>query len=380
MKTQINSNPAQETLVIGQKVYCSLHHAGTGYINRISGKQSPESCRSMLGGIGVMGGNATIHIVFDNYFSEVPESLVRSSVQWEVYPDVISREELDKAIAETQTRLDAKALAKAKANLEKQTEETRQRTAPEYAHLTPCDEYNRLVTAKNIRAELKKYFPGIKFSVRKGSGRGSLSINVEWVDGPCREAVETKLENFKRIASYDVDDSAQYKRHAWIFGTTEYLFCNHDYSDEVLQAAIDKINARYKVNGTVALYRQGNLPPLYEGCNWNRFSEELRKVLSGEINYDLENKRDNRFFDVGNILNDQYGFTGGYKKDGSKLFLYFNSNEWQITTHYQEYVVIADDHTRPALDIATEINAAYDLANDEVTEEIATHNLLQLVA
>ncbi len=38
--------------------------------------------------------------------------------------------------------------------------------------------------AAAIRADLKAAFPGVKFSVRKGTGTASAWIDVKWTDGP----------------------------------------------------------------------------------------------------------------------------------------------------------------------------------------------------
>lgn len=49
-------------------------------------------------------------------------------------------------------------------------------------------------TNKLIRAELKATFPGIKFSVRAGSGGGSTRIT--WTDGPAEATVEKVVGNY----------------------------------------------------------------------------------------------------------------------------------------------------------------------------------------
>lgn len=45
-------------------------------------------------------------------------------------------------------------------------------------------------TAKLLRAQLKREFPGVKFSVRTDKYAGGASIRVEWVDGPRASRVE----------------------------------------------------------------------------------------------------------------------------------------------------------------------------------------------
>ncbi|MFF2131663.1 LPD29 domain-containing protein [Streptomyces olivochromogenes] len=44
--------------------------------------------------------------------------------------------------------------------------------------------------AAELRNRLKSAFPGVKFSVRKGTGTASAWISVYWTDGPCTADVE----------------------------------------------------------------------------------------------------------------------------------------------------------------------------------------------
>ncbi|WP_415954354.1 LPD29 domain-containing protein [Streptomyces sp. KLOTTS4A1] len=46
--------------------------------------------------------------------------------------------------------------------------------------------------AAELRSRLKNAFPGVKFSVRKGTGTASAWISVSWTDGPCTADVEER--------------------------------------------------------------------------------------------------------------------------------------------------------------------------------------------
>jgi len=272
-----------KTLQIGQKVHCILYGGMDGYITEINGEQSPGTCKE-FGGIGVTGGKANLYIAFPNHFSDIPESLARCSVQWHIFDTVISAEELAVVTANTQANLNAKAKAQAKAAQEKRDEETRQLTAPEYAHMKSRRyfRHDAAETAKNIRAHLKNQFPGIKFSVRK---EGYDHIDISWNDGPSSKAVESALDNFKEVSGYDMGDNEILKHHAWIFGTVRYLFTNRHISDEALQEAIDKVNAHYNNDATLEQYKNGTLPILCQGANFDSYNRELSKVLNGDIDY-----------------------------------------------------------------------------------------------
>lgn len=51
--------------------------------------------------------------------------------------------------------------------------------------------------ASNIRIELKKAFPKVKFSVRSSVFSGGDSINVDWIDGPTTEAVDKIIGKYQ---------------------------------------------------------------------------------------------------------------------------------------------------------------------------------------
>lgn len=360
MNAQLKTPAAKLPLQVGQKVTCSLNGGDEGFIVEIIGIQRPESCKTVLGGYGVTGGNAELRIAFPTRFSTVPESLVRSSVQWHVYDTVISAHELAKVINQTDDAINKAQQARAKAGAEKITEELRQRSAEEYAHLKPIDNYASAAdVAKNIRAHLKRLFPGVKFGVKKES---HSCINVNWTDGPHHKTVEEALENFKEAAGIDNSDMTILKRHTWIFGTVTYIFCRNTYTDAVIQEALDKVNARFNRAATVEQYRSGNLPLLHDGGNWNGYSEELSKVLSGEHDYDREDREQARCTAVRDELVSNHGFTLGFRKPNSNLSMFLKSGAWHIFGEsYTTLVEIPDSGESSTTDMAMIINYAYDL-------------------
>lgn len=352
---------------IGQKIHCSLYGGMDGYITEIIGEQSPDTCKTLGGGIGVMGGRATLMICFKDHFSDIPESLARASVQWTVYDTVISASDLDKKIAAAQAAIDKAEQERIDKANAKQTEELRQRTAPEYKHLTPISGDTARI-AKNIRAELKKSFPGVKFSVRK---QYHGSIYVTWTDGPYSDSVDAALANFDNYAGSNMDDSVNYKNHAWIFGVVNHLFCQRDSSETAIRDAIAKINAYYGVNGTFEQSKQwGALPEIYSNgrSNGRDFEDEIHKVLSGKKDYEAIRRRTLRNESVRGILSAQFGFVEySHKPNTPAISLYFrDDSNWQIGNNYDSPTIF-DDYTIPAQLIAEQINAAYD-------DEVIRHN------
>jgi hypothetical protein len=81
--------------------------------------------------------------------------------------------------------------------------------------------------AANVRIELKRNFPGIKFSV-KSEHRGSSSINIGWTDGPTTEQVEKVTGKYQEGNFNGMEDIYEYNHSLWpsVFGGARYIF-NH---------------------------------------------------------------------------------------------------------------------------------------------------------
>lgn len=66
--------------------------------------------------------------------------------------------------------------------------------------------YTAAETAKFVRAELKKAFPGVKFSVRSTRSR----VEVDWQDGPAWEAVDAVTKRFAGATFDSMTDLKEY--------------------------------------------------------------------------------------------------------------------------------------------------------------------------
>jgi hypothetical protein len=175
-------------LQIGSRVHSILYGGRDGVIYAIHGEQQPETCRS-IGGVMVTGGRAEFDVVWDNGTEShrLPECLVKGSVQWEILDGIADAAEIQAlrglAILETNRRADEKAAK----DREYSERVTMLRNDKNFGHLkqTGPDVYGSAkLAASNIRAELKKAFPGVKFSVRSETFSGGDSIDVKWMDGP----------------------------------------------------------------------------------------------------------------------------------------------------------------------------------------------------
>ena len=94
-------------------------------------------------------------------------------------------------------------------------------------------------TAKIIRQELAKAFPGIKFSVKSKSYSGGSSVSVGWTDGPTPKMVEKVAGQFSGASFDPMIDLKSHHDSEWngevvSFGP-DYVNCNRSHSDEFLQ-------------------------------------------------------------------------------------------------------------------------------------------------
>jgi hypothetical protein len=105
----------------------------------------------------------------------------------------------------------------------------------EYAYLPHRGEYLRVAqVAANLRVELKRKFPGVKFSVTSKRFSGGNSIDVDWEDGPSHDEVEKVAGKYQHShADAESGDYWDYDPSAFneVFGGTKFLHCQRSMSD-----------------------------------------------------------------------------------------------------------------------------------------------------
>lgn len=126
--------------------------------------------------------------------------------------------------------------------------------------------------AKNIRAELKAAFKGVKFSVRCDHS----SINIGWTDGPTPSAVEAITRKYKAGHFDGMTDCYEYSRSAWgdTFGSAQYIFDRRECSDALILRSIAALVAEYGDFSTPTLedFRAGrayNSSPIINASNYD---------------------------------------------------------------------------------------------------------------
>jgi len=79
--------------------------------------------------------------------------------------------------------------------------------------------------AANIRKELARVFPGVKFSVRSDSYSGGDSIDVSWTDGPTSSEVTKYTDKYQECDFDGMTDSESYRHGLFsdLFGGAKYV-------------------------------------------------------------------------------------------------------------------------------------------------------------
>lgn len=183
------------------------------------------------------------------------------------------------------------------ANLYEAREKSRAEAAAalvvKYPWLIP-DKGNALVSAaKNIRLELARAFPGVKFRVNSRRFSMGDSIDVHWVDGPCTDMVNPIINKYAAGNFDGMDDSYNYVHSAWTraFGDAKYVNSSRDYSDRAVAACIRTVATRYAAN----LARTPALPlPVVEdfrkGRLWNMVIASLSANWGELLNVELSRR------------------------------------------------------------------------------------------
>lgn len=229
-------------LIRGRKVYSGLYGGRHGIVFAVHGVPSPESV-IRVGGIMSAGGRATVDVVFDSgtISRQIPESIVYG-VQWKIYDEIATDDEIIKAIQFAELEEARRATEAEQAAARREAEKVSH--AANNPHLTslaqkPAKWTEHRLVAANIRIELKRNFPGVKFTVTSEYG----SVNVRWVDGPTSEQVKEFTGKFEIGSFNGMDDSYEYDRNATfanVFGGVKYVFETRDRTIEGIRKAWEK--------------------------------------------------------------------------------------------------------------------------------------------
>ncbi|TSD83272.1 hypothetical protein FFK22_038565 [Mycobacterium sp. KBS0706] len=236
-----------ETVTIqrGTRIRCILAHSGEGVVTAV--REDPHAGNTYAIGLPGMErvrstGKHLYDVVFLNgHFSQrVPETIVRG-VQWHILEGLADEEEIARLLAaHHQRRADDEAAAERR-RLAFEGEWDRLQAEPANGHLTQGDDQSSgVLAAKNIRAILRRAFPGERFSVQK---RSWGSVSIQWEDGPTEEQVRGLVDRF-RSGSFDgSQDLYVSKKTAWnaLFGGTQYLNLTRFHSPALITRAVAEV-------------------------------------------------------------------------------------------------------------------------------------------
>jgi len=178
----------------------------------------------------------------DGHDAQVREVDSNGHAGWQMGNRILSADELIDAIrtaGENKARIDAERAAAAIIKAEQQAAQ-RAQWAIEFAFLqtTASGCRSHVLGAKNIRAELKRAFPGIKFSVTSDSYTGGNSIDVHWQAGPTKEAVEKITGKYQEGHFDGMEDIYRDSGNQWpdIYGGAKYVMEQRSFPNELHDA------------------------------------------------------------------------------------------------------------------------------------------------
>ena len=156
---------------------------------------------------------------------------------------VISDEVIEKSLkrAENLKRIEQEK----KEREAKEAEETRKRLAVEYAYLERNEKDNHNIVGKNIRTELKRNFPGVKFSVRFDSFSGGDEFSICWEDGPTKEQVDLVVSKYQNHHSDFTGDYWDYDPSEFnnLFGGVSYVSTDRTITEKVSLSSLNLFEA-----------------------------------------------------------------------------------------------------------------------------------------
>lgn len=272
----IKGNEFQGNLEVGMRVHSILYGGRDGIIFKIRGDQNPESIRSLGGGCVVMGGSASIDVVFakGSISRGIPESIIRG-VQWRISDgDLASEEEIQHALAYAE--LESRRKEKSDKEEAQAKEECRKAFLAAHPELDPVEpeKYDSLRKgSKNLKRELRDAFPKIKFSVRASSYSGGDSIDINWIDGPTSEEIEKIANKYQHGSFNGMEDIYEYsKSNVWpdVFGGAKYVMWNRSYSNDAYLQAVAEVEKEYDIELKVSYMSHNGI----EACNSAYISNE----------------------------------------------------------------------------------------------------------
>ena len=171
----------------------------------------------------------------------------------------------------------------------KDREQGKEKLREEYPYLMELDSngYDSLKKgSRNIKIELQRAYPGIKWSVRSESYSMGCSIDVRWTDGPTPNQVEEISGKYQQGRFNGMEDIYEYSRNIWVdvFGGAKYVQTQREYSKEAYLWAVKEVERTWGVKVKVTESSYGSIYIAREDDikiqNSNRWaSQEVNQAL-----------------------------------------------------------------------------------------------------
>jgi hypothetical protein len=116
-----------------------------------------------------------------------------------------------------------------------------------YPHLETQANTKRSVhalAAKNIRTELQRAFPGVKFTVRSETYAGGNAVDISWNDGPLTKDVDAIGGKYQKGHFNGMEDIYEYDReNIWgdVFGSVKYVQSQRHTSANAIRQVAEKM-------------------------------------------------------------------------------------------------------------------------------------------
>ena len=128
----------------------------------------------------------------------------------------------------------------------RENEETRKRLLQQYNYLQRAEKYDHKTCGANIRTELSRTWPSVKFSVRYSSFSGGDEYRISWTDGPTTAQVDAVVSKYGDMHpdSYSMGDYWDCVPSIFngLFGSVGYISTNRTKSDEALARIMEEHN------------------------------------------------------------------------------------------------------------------------------------------
>lgn len=182
--------------------------------------------------------------------------------------EVISDEIIEKSLKRAENLKRLKQEVNDRKN--KQNEETRAKLIVDYSYLERNEKGEHNIVGKNIRTELRRSFPGVKFSVRYESFSGNDAFSVRWEDGPTLAQVDKVVKKYA-----DMHPDPHSMGDYWdcipsifnnLFGSVGYISTNRDITEKAIETLRQKYPDLTEENKTTYHFEESGV---------NQFANEI---------------------------------------------------------------------------------------------------------